>query len=84
MGAPDQPITLTPEQIEELNTALGDTRHNVNNHIALIVGAVELIKRKPDALEKWMSSLAQQPDKIRDEMKGFSETFEKILQITRD
>lgn len=84
MGLPEKPITLTPEQIEELNTALSDTRHNVNNHIALIVGAIELIKRKPEALEKWMNSLSQQPDKIRDEMKGFSESFEATLQITRD
>jgi uncharacterized coiled-coil DUF342 family protein len=84
MGAPIQPLTLTPEQIEELSTALGDTRHNVNNHIALIVAAVELIKRKPEALKKWLTSLAQQPDKISGEMKVFSEVFEKMLQIDRD
>ncbi len=84
MGAPQQPISLTPEEIEEINTALSDTRHNVNNHIPLIAGAIALIKRKSEATEKCLTSLAQQPDKIQDEMRDFSDKFEKLLQITRD
>ncbi len=84
MAVPDSPVTLTPEQIEGLNTLLADTRHNVNNNLSLIIAAVELIKRKPDSLERMVGTIAKQPDKIMTEMRGFSEEFERLLQITKE
>lgn len=84
MAAPDAPVTLTPEQIDEINTRLSEVRHNINNHLSLIIAAVELIKRKPDSAERMTATIAQQPDKIMTEMRGFSEDFEKVLQITRE
>jgi len=84
MAAPDSPVTLTPEQIEALNTLLSDTRHNVNNNLSLIIAAIELIKRKPDSLERMVATIAQQPDKIMAEIRSFSDEFEKILQIPKD
>ena len=84
MSAPDASLTLTPEQVEEFNQRLSETRHNINNHLSLIIAAVELIKRKPDSAERMIATIVQQPDKIMTEMRGFSEYFEQALQITKD
>jgi hypothetical protein len=83
MGAPNHPVTLTPEQIVELNQKLADMRHNVNNHLSLIVAAAELIRRKPEAATRFLGSLADPPEKITAELKAFSAQLEKALQITR-
>jgi hypothetical protein len=84
MGLPPHSITLTPAQIEDLNQKLGDARHNINNYLALIVAAVELIRRKPDLSPKFIESIGLQPDKVIQELKAFTEQFENQLGITRD
>ena len=84
MAAPDAPVTITPAQIEEISAQLSDARHNINNHLSLSIAAVELIKRKPDSAERMTATIAQQPDKIISEMRGFSEKFEQLLQISRE
>ncbi|MGB0579687.1 MAG: hypothetical protein ACPGVU_08305 [Limisphaerales bacterium] len=84
MATPDESVTLTPQQIEVINTRLADTRHDINNQLSLIIAAVELIKRKPETSEKMIATISQQPEKIMNELRGFSEDFEKVLSITRD
>lgn len=84
MAAPDSPVTLTPEQIDALNTLLADARHDVNNNLSLIVAALELIKRKPDSLERMTATIAQQPDNIMKRLRTFSDEFEKLLHISKD
>lgn len=84
MATPDEPVTLTPQQIEEINARLADTRHDINNQLSLIIAAVELIKRKPESAEKMIATISQQPEKIMNELRGFSEDFEKLLGVIRD
>ena len=84
MGLPGQPLTLSPGEIEALSQSLSTTRHNVNNQLALIVAATELIRRKPEMAGRLLENMAQQPDKIIEELRSFSDTFEKMLHITRD
>jgi hypothetical protein len=83
MAAPSNPVTLTPEQIAEISRKLGDLRHNVNNQLSRIVAATELIRRRPESLERYSTSLSEPPQKITDELKSFSQEFEQLLQITR-
>jgi hypothetical protein len=83
MGLPSQPVTLKVEQVEELNRKLAAMRHDINNHLSLMMAAVEMVKYKPDTLARMMDSLAQQPAKISAVMAKFSEEFEKSLGITR-
>ena len=45
MVLPDQPVTLTVEQIRELNQKLSTLRHDVNNNLALVIAAAEIIRR---------------------------------------
>lgn len=84
MALPEQPVTLSPEQIEELNNTLSKMRHNVNNHLALIVAGTELIRRKPEVAAKFLDSMSQQPDRITAEIRAFSDVFEAACQIRRN
>ncbi|HMC27566.1 MAG TPA: hypothetical protein VKM56_07205 [Verrucomicrobiae bacterium] len=83
MGLPANPVTLTIEQIEDLNRKLSTLRHDINGDLALIVAAAELIKLNPDLKEKMLTTLLEQPPKIRERADKFSAEFEKLLGITR-
>ena len=84
MAMPQTPVTLTPEQVAELNEKLGITRHDINNHLSLIVAAVELMRRKPELAPRMIESISQQPDKIIAQMRAFSADFETTFGITKD
>lgn len=83
MGLPTGPVTLTVEQIEDLNKKLSMMRHDVNGHLALIVAAAELIRHKPQLSEKMLASITEQPAKIAEAMKSFSLECERVFGITR-
>ena len=84
MAAPQEPISLTPETLRDLETRLADLRHNINNHLALLLAAIELIRRKPDAAARMVESIAQQPSKIQDEVQRFSLALEQALHLVRE
>ncbi len=84
MAMPQTSVTLTPENIAELSEKLSTTRHDINNHLSLIVAAVELMRRKPELAPRMVESISQQPDKIIALMRGFSSEFEDVLGITRE
>ena len=83
MGMPQAPVTLSVEQIEQIARKLSSLRHDINNHLSLIVAAAELIKFSPDAAQRMAGTLGEQPPKISDELNKFSLDFEKLLGITR-
>ncbi len=83
MALPNAPVTLTVEQVEDLNRRLSHMRHEINNHLSLIVAAAELIRLKPELMQKMSASLVEQPPKITSEMTRFSAEFEKAFGITR-
>ena len=68
----------------EVTVEISAMRHNVNNHLAMIVAAAELQKRKPELAERMMDNILQQPEKIIAEVRSFSDEFESLLGITRD
>ena len=83
MALPNQPVTLTVAQIEELNSKLSTMRHDVNNNLSLIMASLELIRYKPETAERMLATLAEQPKKITGCMSVFSTEFEKTFGITR-
>lgn len=83
MAMPEQSVTLDPEQIALLNKKLSEARHNVNNFLALIVAATELIRRKPETTTRMVDTMADQPQKIMEELQKFSKEFEAMLNIHR-
>jgi hypothetical protein len=83
MRLPQKAVTLTPEEIAELDQKLSTMRHNVNNQLALIVAASELIRRKPEMALRLVENIIEQPDRITKEIREFSNQFEDALGFTR-
>jgi hypothetical protein len=83
MPLPSQPVTLTVEQLADLSRKLSAVRHDINNHLSLIVAAAELIRHKPESAERMMTTLLEQPSKIADALRNFSAEFEQAFGITR-
>ena len=82
MPLPNQPVTLTAAQVAELNSKLSNMRHHINNKLCVIVGALELIRMKPESMEQRMKELGGQPLEIRDALEHFSTEFNQALGIT--
>ena len=76
-------MTLSVEQIEELNRHLANMRHDINNNLSLIMAATELLRHKPHMLERLTGTLVEQPPKITDALGKFSAEFEKIFDLSR-
>ena len=83
MSLPLQPVTLSAEQVGELKQKLADLRHDINNNVALILSAIEMMRRRPETFEKMLDSMARQPHRITEAVMQFSKTLESALQITR-
>lgn len=83
MRVPEDPVSLTPEQIAELNSKLSHMRHDINNHLSLIVAAGELIRHQPETAEKRVNTLLDQVPRVSNALAAFSAEFEKIFGIKR-
>lgn len=84
MVLPEQPVTLTVEQIAALNNELANMRHDINNHLSLVMAAVELIRAKPHMTERMTNTLIEQPSKISAAMTQFCGQFETAFGLKRD
>ena len=80
---PLSPATLTTDQIDDLNRQLSTMRHDINNHLSLIMAATELIRRKPETMERISGTLIEQPSKISEAMTKFSALFESTFGIKK-
>jgi hypothetical protein len=83
MGLPSKPVTLSVEQINELNQKLSAMRHDINNNLSLIIAAAEMVRFKPDLINRMMDTLNQQPARVSAAMANFTEEFEKAFGISR-
>jgi hypothetical protein len=83
MTLPSEPVTLTVEQIEELHRHLTTMRHDINNNLSLIMAATELLRHKPQMLERMTGTLVEQPPKIAHALGKFSAEFEKTFGLSR-
>ena len=83
MALPNEPVTLSVEQIKQLNQKLSSMRHDVNGKLTQITLALELIRLKPDDGEYWLNMMAEQPQKIVADIARFSRVMEAALRITR-
>lgn len=83
MGVPGQAVSLSVEQVEELNRSLSNMRHDINNTLSLVMAAVELIRQKPHMTPQMLTTLLEQPAKITRAMAGFSAEFERTMGLPR-
>jgi len=84
MGQSAKSVTLSAEQVENLAKKLSSMRHDINNHLALIVAAAELIKFNPDMVQRMTGTLMEQPPKITQEIAKFSREIEELLGLLRN
>jgi hypothetical protein len=84
MATPTMPITITPEQLKELNQHLSHMRHEINNQLSLIVAALELARFKPEMRDRMLATVGQQPPRITAEVAKFSAQFERIFGLTHE
>jgi hypothetical protein len=81
MRTPLQPVSLTVEQVQELSQRLSNLRHDINNHLSLIMAATELIRHKPQMADRMIITLNEQPPKITAAIASFSADFESAFGI---
>ena len=80
MTPPSEPVTLSVEQISELNQKLAILRHDVNNHLAKIIAAIEIMRLNPQAIGRRWNELSEQPAKIAELIAQFSREFDQALR----
>ncbi len=83
MALPTQPVTLSVEQVAELNRKLAAMRHDLNGVLSVIVASMELIRYKPQTAERMLATMSEQPAKINAVVARFSAEFEQALGITK-
>jgi hypothetical protein len=83
MGLPTQPVTLSVEQVAEMDRKISDLRHDINGHLSLIAATAELMRLKPHMAEAMLSKLVEQPPRISEALRKFSLELEQTLGITR-
>ncbi len=83
MRMPSEPVEFSVAQVEDLNQKLSTLRHDINNHLSLIMAAMELIRHKPQMTERMLATLGEQPPKITASLAKFSGEFEQAFGITR-
>ena len=82
MGLPTQPVTLSVEQLRHLNQQLTNMRHDINNHLSMMVAIAELVRTNPDAGKRLAGTLSEQLPKITRQLEKFSAEFAATFGIT--
>lgn len=77
------PATLSADQVNDLNRQLATMRHDINNYLSLIMAATELIRRKPETLDRISHTLVEQPGKISEAIVKFSASFETTFGLKK-
>ena len=83
MVLPHSPVNLSVEEAAELTRKLARMRHDINNHVAVIVAAIELIRLKPHTVENHVEMIAARPVEITEAIQKFSAEFDKVMGIVR-
>lgn len=83
MGLLGKPVTLSDEQIGDLNRKLSEMRHDINNCLSVMTMAAELTRLKPETADNMMSRLLEQMPRIKGQVETFSARFEQVFGITR-
>ncbi len=81
MSSHSRPVTLTADQVGELNKKLSCLRHDVNNNLSLMIAAIELIRTRPQMAERMMATLVEQPSKISASLNKFSAEFAQFFDV---
>lgn len=74
------PVQLTQHEIEEIGRRLSRLRHNVNNHLSLVIAGLEVMEHRPEMTEKVRATMREQPELISSEVSHFSQFLDDMLK----
>jgi hypothetical protein len=74
-------LNLSQLEVIQIAERLSTCRHNINNNLALMVASAEIVKRKPERIDKVIDTIFQQTEKLMNELNSFSENLKKVLDI---
>lgn len=83
MAMANSPVTLSAQQVEELNQKVAKMRHDINNHLSLVVFAIEVLRTKPEMMDRMTTTLSEQAPKIMADLAKFSAELEQLLGVKR-
>jgi signal transduction histidine kinase len=78
---PNEPVTLSVAQVEELNRKLATMRHDINGFVTVMMLSAELMRERPESAEARFKTLSEQPARITEALKTFSAELEAALGI---
>lgn len=81
MSLPKEPVTLSVEQVRDLNKKLSSLRHEVNSNLSLIIAAAEILRREPDRPASYWDGLVDKPHRIAEKVSEFSRDLEIMLGL---
>ena len=84
MVIPKTPVILSPSQIEELAQKFKNMRHEINNHLSVVVLSVEILQKKPELMKHTSAVIEEQRLKISQDIAQFSAEFERAFDIIRN
>jgi hypothetical protein len=83
MMLPTAPVTLTVEQVGELNGKLSKMRHDVSGELTIVCLALDVMKKDPSQGAKLAAMVSGRVPKISQLVGEFSRDFETMMGITR-
>jgi|KBSSwiStaDraftv2_1062776.scaffolds.fasta_scaffold3451031_1 hypothetical protein len=84
MGNPTGPVQLGVEDVRAIDKEMADTRHDVNNYLAVLSAALEMIRFRPEQAERFLASAMEQPTRITTRLRQCSDFLGTKLAITQD
>ena len=82
MRAPTEPVNLSVEEVAVLAKSFSTMRHDVNNQLALIMAAAELLRAKPQMADRLAQTLSEQPPKISAALNKYCDDFQTAFGVT--
>ncbi len=84
--APTEPVTLTVEQVTQLERELTEMRHDINGDITVLFSAVQLMRYNPSRAQETLANidLSALQEKFRKRVDGFTAEFNRLLQVRRE
>jgi hypothetical protein len=79
MNSANGSVHLEPEVVRSLDKSLSDCRHNVNNSLAMIMSALELIQFKPESTEKLIGTAMDHSKQITRQFESFARELDRAL-----
>lgn len=68
---PDEPFTMTREDLQALHDQFREIKHNINNTLAVVMALSELAQRNPAHYEKLAKAVLQRGPEVVQSLQDF-------------